>query len=101
MFYFYIIIIILTIIMYYIIKDLYKMLRITSIITISSGYLTLLIGYIATSIVNNKLSFINISKITNIIFNKNLDKALVLLLIGGIELIFFVILDAYKRYVKT
>ena len=98
MLYFIIAIIILTIILYFLQKDIYKVLRTTSIITISSGYLSILIGYIITNTLKNQINFINISKITNILFNKNLEKGLILILIGALELIIYTGINIYKRY---
>ena len=91
-------IIIITIIIYFLLKDIYKLLRLTSIITILSGYLTIIIGYIVTNIIKNKVSFINISKITKPIFNECVDKGLILILIGTIELITYVLLNVYRKY---
>ena len=91
-------IIIITIIIYLILKDIYKLLRLTSIITISSGYLTIVIGYITISIIKNKISSINISKITSPILNECVDKGLILILIGAIELIIYILLNLYRRY---
>ena len=98
MIYFIITIIILTIVLFFLLKDIYKLLRTTSIITISSGYLAILVGYILTNILRDRLNFINISKVTNIIFNKNLERGLILILIGAIELIIYVCINFYKRY---
>lgn len=91
-------IIIITSIIYYLLKDIYKLLRLTSILTIISGYTTIVIGYITTINIRNKINFINISKITSPIFNKCIDKGLVLILIGAIELITYILLNIYRKY---
>ena len=98
MIYLIIAIIILTIILYFILKDLFKLLRITSIITITSGYLTIITGYITRNILNSQITIFNISKITGIIFDKNLRNGLILILIGAIELITYVIINVYRNY---
>jgi len=91
-------IIIITVIIYFLLKDIYKLLRLTSVLSILSGYLTIIIGYITISIIKNKVSFINISKITSPIFNKCVEKGLILILIGAIELITYILLNVYRKY---
>ena len=60
-------IILLTIILYFIYKDYLKVLKITSIVTGTASILTLIIGYFIRYFLNNKITFINISKISNLI----------------------------------
>ena len=60
-------IILLTIILYFIYKDYLKVLKITSIVTGIASILTLIIGYFIRYFLNNKITFINISKISNLI----------------------------------
>ena len=81
---------------YIVIKDILKLLRIISSITISSGYIILLIGYLTKIIINNKFNYINISKITNIIVSKNTDRGLIFILIGSLELIGYILTNIYK-----
>ena len=91
-------IIFVTIILYFVLKDIHKLLRLTSILTISSGYLTIMVGYVTISIIKNKVSFINISRITSPIFDKVVEKGLILILIGAIQLIIYVLLNVYRKY---
>ena len=91
-------IILLTIIISYFIEDINKFFKIHSIITIISGYLTIFITIIINIIIKNKLSFINVSKITNIISIKGINRGLILILLGALELITYILLNVYNRY---
>ena len=72
-------IILLTIILYFIYKDYLKVLKITSIVTGIASILTLIIGYFIRYFLNNKITFINISKISNLILTKFFSNFLFLL----------------------
>ena len=84
-------IIIIYIILFFIIKDINKVLKIISTTSILSGYIFIFGSVIVKSIINNRVNLINISKITDILFDRFLEKGLILLLIGGIELIIYVL----------
>lgn len=94
-------IIILNIILIYLIKDFIKIIRINSILLIVSGYLIIVLNYILRNIINNKLSFINISKITNIIYYQSINKGLLFILFGSILLIIYSSIIIYRKYLKN
>jgi len=82
-----------TIILYLIYRNILKVLKITSIVTISSGILTFVIGYIIKNLMNSNLNFINISDVTYILMTKFVLKGIFLLSIGSIELFLYVTLN--------
>ena len=90
-------IILLTTILYFIYKDYLKVLKITSIVTGIASILTFIIGYITRYFINNKVNFINISKITNLIFNKFLKNCFYLLVLSLIEIVFYIIISYYFK----
>lgn len=98
MIYFIIGLFLLVIIEYYLFKDIKKILKIESIILIVSGYLVIVFNYFLKILINKKISFINISNITNYVFIKCINRGLLLILIGGIMLIIYGIFIIYKRY---
>lgn len=79
------IILFLTICLYFIYKDWLKILKITSIVTISSGILTFTIGYLVKYFMNKNLNFINISDVIDIIASKFVLNSIYLLILGLIE----------------
>ena len=81
--------VIVIILLYLIYKDIFKSIKITSIITTSSGILTFIIGYIIKNLINSSLNFINISDVTYIITTKFVLKGIYLLIIGLIEFFFY------------
>ena len=89
--------IVFTIIEVYIIKDIVSIFKVNGIITIISGYLTIIFNYILNTKINNEINFINISKATNIILKRTISKGLVLVLIGTIEYIIYIIIYINKR----
>ena len=93
----YIVIIILSTILFFLIKDKLKFLKIASIITIISGYLMIFLSYILRILINKEFSFINISKITNIIMDRSINRALIIILIGSLEIITYVVIYIYKK----
>ena len=95
-----IIIIILTMLEYLLIKNITRLIKLNSIITIISGYISILISYILIYIINKKIYFINISKITNIFLKKGIDNGLIIILIGGIELIIYVLIKSFNEIKK-
>ena len=96
----YITIFFLTLLLLYFIKDLNKLLRINSIITIISGYLVILVSIIANGIIKKRISFINISILSNTISNKGINRGLILILIGAIQLIIYTIIRIYKQNIN-
>ena len=96
----YITIIFLTLLLLYFIKDLNKLLRVNSIITIISGYLVILVSIIANVIIKKRISFINISILSNAIRNKGINRGLILILIGAIQLIIYTLIRIYKQNIQ-
>ncbi len=80
-------IILITIILFIIIKDKLKALRITSIITISSSILLIILALIAKFIINTFVTNINLSFITDYLLIKFASTSLVLFVLGLIEII--------------
>ena len=95
MIYLIIIIILLTFILYFIYKDYLKVLIISSIITGISGLLTGILGYLVRFFINNRINFINISKVTNIILTKFLKNSIYLLVLSLTELVIYVSISYY------
>lgn len=83
----YALIILVTIILFIIIKDKIKALRITGILTISSSLLLIVLALIAKFIINTSVTIINLSSITNYLLMKFASTSLVLFVIGLIEII--------------
>ena len=98
MIYFIIAIIVVTVIENYLLKDIGKILRLNSILTIISGYLTIFINHLLRNIINKEISFINVSKITSLVFDRARDRGLMLILLGAIQLIIYIIIRLYRRY---
>lgn len=90
-------IILIIILLCYLLKDIKKILNISSIITIIFGYIILFLAFIFNKIIKNNLSFINANKISSIIVSKFINRGLILILIGGIELIIYTIVRLKKR----
>ena len=90
-------IILLTIILYFIYKDYLKVLKITSIVTGIASILTLIIGYFIRYFLNNKITFINISKISNLILTKFVSNFLFLLGLSLIEIVCYMIINYYFK----
>ena len=80
-------IILATIILFIIIKDKIKALRITGILTISSSLLLIVLALIAKFIINTSVTSINLSSITNYLLMKFASTSLALFVIGLIEII--------------
>ena len=97
MIYFIIAIIILTVIETYYINDIANIFEINGIITVIAGYLTIILNYVLKSVINKRINFINISKVTNLILSKAVNKGLILILFGGIELIVFITIFINKK----
>lgn len=92
-------ILLLMIVISYFVKDIKKFLKLLSIITISSGYITIFIGYLGKILIDKEVSFINSSKITYVILTKFNERGLILILIGALELITYIFLKLpyYKK----
>lgn len=98
MIYFIVGIIIFNILAIYILKDLNKYLKFSSLITIISGYATIIFNYILKKVINSKVVTINVSKVTDIIYQKTIDRGLILILVGGLQLIIYIIVKYYQKY---
>lgn len=83
----YLLIFVLTSILFIIIKDKIKALKITGIVTISSSILLIVLTLIIKLIITNKFTGINISSITNYLFLRFVYTSLILFVIGIIEII--------------
>ena len=79
-------IIILTVLLFILINDRVKMLRIIGVITIMSSVLLIVLSFVVRLIVNNTVTGINISNITRYLFNKFLYTGIILMLMGIIEM---------------
>lgn len=90
-------IIIFNILLFYLLKNVKKYILIGSIITILSGYLVILGGYIFKAYIKKRIKYINISFLINYFLEKNNTNGLVLILIGSIQLIIYVIIVFIKR----
>lgn len=80
-------IILMTIILFIIIKDKLKALRITGIITISSSALLIILSLIAKFVINTFVTNINLSFMTDYLIIKFASTSLVLFVLGLIEII--------------
>ena len=83
------------IILWIILKDFIKFLKITFILNFITGYIIIILGIIVKIFIKNKIKYINI---VNIIFNMITKRGLIILLIGVIELIIYIIIIIYKKY---
>jgi len=83
----YLLILILTSILFLIIKDKKKALKLTGILTISSAILLLTLIFIIRIILNTSVTSINISTITNYLFIEFANTSLILFILGVIEII--------------
>ena len=93
----YLTIIILTLFILYLLRDINKLLKINSIITIISGYIIIIISVIINYYIKKRISFINISIVTNNISNKVINRGLILILFGSIQLIIYTLIKIYKE----
>lgn len=83
----YFLIFILTVILFIIIKDKIKALRLSGIITISSSIFLIILALIIKLIININITTINISTITNYLFSKFINISLILFGLGLIEIL--------------
>ena len=91
-------IIIFNFIAFYLIKDINNYLKFSSLTIIIAGYLTITFNYFLKYFMNKQVSFINISKITELIYQKTINRGLLLILVGGIEIIIYTIINYLKKY---
>ena len=91
-------IILVIVISIYLIKDIVRFIRFMSITTIVSGYIIIIFNYFMRKIINSKISYINVSKITMIVYEKARDRGLLLIFIGSLELIIYMFIILYKKY---
>lgn len=98
MIYFIIGIIMFNIIAIYLIKDINNYFKFSSLITIIAGYATIIFNYFLKYFINKQISVINVSKVTKLIYQKAISRGLILILIGGIELIIYIILNYLRKY---
>lgn len=83
----YLLIIILTTFFFILLKDKIKALRLTGILTISSSILLIIITIIIKIAIKTYVTSINISTITNYLFNQFITTSFLLLILGLIEII--------------
>ena len=83
----YISLFVLTILLFILIKDKLKALKLTGILTISSSILLLIISFIVKILITNNITIINISNITNYIFKKFISTSIILFIIGITEIL--------------
>ena len=83
----YFLILILTTIFFIIIKDKIKALRLTGVLTIISSIVLISLIFIIKIILNNNITFINISILTNYLFKKFTYTSLILFILGMIEIL--------------
>ena len=88
----YLLIIILLVLLFIIIKDKISILKIISIITISSGILITILGYTLKVLIKTSIYYINLSKATSIIVNNFLIISLIFIISGVISYIMYKIL---------
>lgn len=97
----YFLIFIITLLLFIIIKDKKKALKITGIITMSSSILLVTLTFIIKIIINSSINFINISIITDYLFLKFVYTSLILFIIGIIEILISKYLSNQKHKQNT
>lgn len=80
-------IILITILIFIIIKDKSKALKLTGSITIISSLLLIILILIIKIIINESITMINLSSLTNHIFKKFINTSLILFIVGIIEIL--------------
>lgn len=89
--------IILTVFLIYLKRSINKVLQINSIITIISGYLVILVSLIINITIKRNISFMNTNTITNAISSSGINRGLILILFGAIQLIIHTIINIYNN----
>ena len=97
LYFMYLLILIITFLLFVIIKDKIKALKLTGTLTISSSILLLILTFITKIIINVSVTTINLSSITNYIFKKFLYTSLILFIIGLIEIMISKYINTKKR----
>ena len=88
----YLLIVTVLVLLFIIIKDKISILKIISIITMSSGILITILGYILKVLIKTSIYYINLSKATSIIVNNFLIISLIFIISGIISYIMYKIL---------
>lgn len=88
-----VIILALTYVLYTLYREILKVLKVTSIVTISSGLLSFIFSYFIKLYLNSSLSFINISKVTDILIFDFVLNGIYLLILGLIEFFVYFTID--------
>jgi len=101
MIYLILIIFILKIILYFVYKDYLKLLKISSVISSISALFTFITGYIIRFFINSNIHFINISKVSNIIFSKFLKNSMYLTILSIMEICLYLVIYNYKEKRKV
>ena len=97
LYFMYFLILIITFLLFIIIKDKTKALKLTGSLTISSSILLIILTFINKIIINVSVTTINLSSITNYIFKKFLYTSLILFIIGLIEIMLSKYIYTKKR----
>lgn len=92
----YLLILILTIVLFIIIRDNKKALKISGIITISSSIFLIILTFIIKLIISIKVTSINISTVSDYLFSKFANMSLILFMIGLIEILISKYISAKK-----
>lgn len=79
------------------IKDKIKALRLTGILTVLSSILLIVLIFITKLIINNSITSINVSLITNYLFVKFATASLILFTIGTAEILISKYLYSKKK----
>lgn len=88
--------IVLTIILFLLIKDKSKAIKLTGIITILSSIFLIIISLIIKILLTKNITIINISNISNYIFKKFITNSIIFFIIGIIEILLSKII-VYKK----
>ena len=97
LYFMYLLILIITFLLFIIIKDKTKALKLTGSLTISSSILLVILTFITKIIINISITTINISSLTNHIFKKFLYTSLILFIIGLAEIMISKYIHTKKR----
>lgn len=83
----YSLIIAITLVLFLIIEDKRKALKLTGVLTILSAFIIIILPFILKFIINKTITNINLSIFTNYIFKKFLISSLIIFIIGIIEIL--------------
>lgn len=101
MFILYLLIFSFVILLYLIVENKMFMLKNLSIISFVSGVFILLIGYVIKLVIKININFINISKISNLIFNRFLKNSIIFIFIGTVLFLIYKFIEIKKEKVKS